>query len=682
LFRPFPHVSARRAALERLMPSIRRRTLSGALATATVIAGGVAAQAADAPLRAPNPAAFDWSGFYVGGHVGYGNGQARVALADPTGRVSGNRFGNSFGGAHLGYNVVLPSRVLLGAEADVSFPNAPDSDDIVANRASRTGIFVEHLNLVSTLRGRLGYVAGDWMAYGTAGLAWSIGRVDRTLNETGEVAEHERKRLGWVAGAGLERHLGSGWSARLEYLYTSLGAIDAAFAPASSYRSTLGLHTVRAGLSYQLGAPGGNPTAFNLPTSGLDVEIHGQTTFIQQGYPGFRAPYSGANSLTPGSQTRNTWTVSAFIGVRLWEGGELYYNPELLQGFGLNGTLGVAGFPNGEAQKSAFLYPRYNTSRLFFRQTFGLGGERETVESDYGQMAGSRDISRVTIQVGKFAVKDVFDNNAYSQDPRTDFLNWSIWAGGAFDYPADKVGLTWGAVAELNQRDWAVRAGYFLIGDSPNSNQFDRAVPSRGGYIAELETRHELFGRAGKLRFTGWLTSSFAGSYRGAVELVAANPGLDATDAIEQIRRTAIKYGFIANLEQSVTDDIGLFARWSWNNGQTEISAFTDIDSSLSGGLSIKGSSWGRPNDRIGLGFALNNISQAHRNYLAIGGLGILIGDGQLNYRSERVLETFYALELAKSTMLTFDYQLVVNPAYNADRGPVSIFTTRVRAAF
>ena len=159
--------------------------------------------------------------------------------------------------------------------------------------------------------------------------------------------------------------------------------------------------------------------------------------------------------------------MSAFLGLRLWNGGELYYNPELLQGFGLSSTVGAAGFPNGEAQKSDFIYPHYNTSRLFLRQTFGFGGEQETIESSYGQMAEKKDISRLTIQVGKFAVHDVFDNNTYAQDSRADFFNWSIWAAGAFDYAADKVGLTYGAIAELNQKTWALRAGYFLIGDKP-----------------------------------------------------------------------------------------------------------------------------------------------------------------------------------------------------------------------
>jgi high affinity Mn2+ porin len=374
--------------------------------------------------------------------------------------------------------------------------------------------------------------------------------------------------------------------------------------------------------------------------------------------------------------------MSAFLAVRLWQGVELYYNPELLQGFGLSDTTGAAGFPNGEAQKSNFLYPHYNTSRLYLRQTFGLGGEQETIESGYGQMADKKDVSRVTVQVGKFSVHDVFDNNAYAQDSRTDFLNWSIWAAGAFDYPADKVGLTWGGVIELNRKDWAARAGYFLVGDEPNSNTFDDALFKRGAYISEVELRYHFLSQPGKMRILAWLHNTFSGSYQEAVDLTLANPGLDATSAIEATRTDRIKYGYVVNFEQTVTKDIGLFARWSWNNGTNEISAFTDIDASLSLGASIKGARWGRPDDRVGIATAINALSKDHRDYLAVGGLGILIGDGQINYQPERVFETYYALSLGKASTLTFDYQNLTNPADNADRGPVHVFSGRLHSEF
>jgi high affinity Mn2+ porin len=348
----------------------------------------------------------------------------------------------------------------------------------------------------------------------------------------------------------------------------------------------------------------------------------------------------------------------------------------------LHATSGAAGFPNGEAQKSDFPYPHYNTSRLFLRQTFGLGGEQEQIESAYGQMAGKVDVSRVTVQAGKFAVKDVFDNNSYSSDPRVHFMNWSIWAAGAFDYPADRVGLTYGVTAELNQKHWALRGGYFLVGNMPNANQFDMNIGRRGGYMAELETRYSIGGQPGKLRFAGWLTETYSGSFRGAVDLVNLNPGLDATDAIVQTRQGRTKYGYIVNLEQAVTDDLGVFGRWSWNSGQNEISAFTDIDASVSGGAVLKGASWGRPDDKIGVGGALNMISRAHRDYLAAGGISVLVGDGRLNYRPEKVLEAYYAWAVYKNTTLTLDYQFLLDPAYNADRGPVSIFAARVHTEF
>jgi high affinity Mn2+ porin len=261
-------------------------------------------------------------------------------------------------------------------------------------------------------------------------------------------------------------------------------------------------------------------------------------------------------------------------------------------------------------------------------------------------------------------------------------MNWSIWAAGAFDYPGDMVGLTYGAVAELNQRNWALRGGYFLVVSRPNTNDFDMELGKRGGYVGELETRYSLASRPGKLRLIAWMHDTMSGGYRDAINLAAANPGLDPTDAIELTRRGRIKYGYVVNVEQAVTDAIGVFGRWSWNNGTNQVSAFTDIDASLSAGTSIKGTGWGRPDDTVGFAGAINAISKDHRDYLAAGGMGILIGDGRLNYRHERVLETYYAISVAKDTTFTLDYQFMQNPAHNADRGPISYFSGRLHAQF
>jgi len=642
-----------------------------------IVALGLNSPVTAADLRLPGlPAQFDWTGLYVGGHVGYARGDARFAIFDPAPQPSTDRFGSLFGGVQAGFNYMLPSHVLLGVEADISFPNYLGEDDRAWSRPRPDGSEVfQKIDYIATARGRIGYLFDRWLVYATGGFAWSQGRFEQVNGDTEDKVL--RMLTGWTVGAGAELAIGAGWSARLEYLYTSLSRADAVLPSGLRVTSAFELQTVRIGLNRKIAPWEPVADADEKSWSGSDRwEIHGQTTYIQQGYPAFRSPYLGANSLTPNAQTRNTWSVSAFLGVRLWQGGELYYNPELLQGFGLHDTTGAAGYPNGEAQKSDFPYQHYSTSRLFLRQTFGFGGEQEKLDSGQNQLSGMVDISRLTIQVGRFAVTDTFDGNSYAKDTRKDFMNWSIWAPGAFDYAADKVGLTWGTTAELNQKNWALRFGYFLVPSESNANNFDTHVFERGEYVLELETRWSLFNRPGKLRTIVWLDSAFAGSYRETLDDPALN--LDIT----QTRQGRIKYGYVLNVEQAVTDDVGLFARWSWNEGKTEIMSFTDIDDSLTFGASIKGTSWGRPKDMVGLAFVTNGLSADHRDFIAAGGLGILIGDGQLNYQRENIIETYYAIALPGSLTFTVDYQLLMNPAYNADRGPVSIFSGRLHAEF
>jgi high affinity Mn2+ porin len=635
--------------------------------------------AADMPVKAPYiRSVLDWTGLYVGAHAGFGRGSSTAVLADPATSTTSNAFGGLIGGVQAGYNYQLPSGMLLGVEADMSFPNYLTSNSVVSSLATVRSDVTEQSDYMATARGRVGYVAGPWLVYATGGLAWAG---ERFLN-TPAIGSNEKTlhtRLGWAAGAGVEYAFAPHWSLRLEYLYSQFGKADITFPSATQYTSSLDFQSPRVGLNRKLDWPGsGNfapKTSLTDPESDR-WEIHGQTTYLAQGYPAFRALYTGPNSLTPAPQAQATWSNSLFLNARLWEGGEVYYNPELLQGFGLNDTVGAGGFPSGEAQKSNFPYPHYNTSRLFLRQTFGFGGEQEEFASGPSQLAGKLDVSRLTIQVGKMAVTDIFDGNAYAKDTRKDFMNWSMWAPGAFDYSADKVGLSYGATAEFNQKQWALRSGYFLMDAVSNSNNFDTKVFQRGEYLVELETRYSLFNQPGKLRTIAWLNSVFSGSYRETLD----NPALNLD--IAQTRIGRIKYGYVINLEQALTDEVGLFGRWSWNDGKTEIMAFTDIDASLSLGVSIKGTRWGRPDDVIGIGGAINALSRDHRDFIAAGGLGPLIGDGQLNYRRERILESYYAYALNKQLTLTGDYQLVINPAYNADRGPVHVFSGRLHGEF
>lgn len=227
-----------------------------------------------------------------------------------------------------------------------------------------------------------------------------------------------------------------------------------------------------------------------------DWSMHYQYTTIDQGHPAFRAP-CGPNSLNPGNRMNETITGTAYIGRTVWEGGALFVNPEFAQGFGLSHTTGLAGFSNGEAQKSGEHMPKLYIARFYLNQTIGLGGEQESVEDDINQVAGTRDISRITLYAGKLAASDLFDANSYAHDPRADFMNWSVWEGGAYDYAADQRGYTDGIAAELNQKEWAFRLRDFLEPKRSNDRNLDTRILQRGGYQAEVEERHNLFGQAG-----------------------------------------------------------------------------------------------------------------------------------------------------------------------------------------
>ncbi len=432
------------------------------------------------PALAADPVAPS-SGFYAGGHVGYMFGNATATLADPIGFATaggGNQISTLFGGVQAGYEHVFPSHLMLGVELDASFTDYMDFSPILSYRFTPVVSANEQLEFLTTLRGRIGYSMGGWTPYLTGGLA--LASIRENLSDTGaglDNATPGNLRLGYAVGAGVDKALDKRWSARFEYIYTALGLSGFSFNPQARYDSQYDFQRFRVGLNYHFGVDGDDKKhdGSNDDRGPGTWEIHGQTTFIYQGYPAFfSAIPDGPQSLPSLGQSRDTWTTSLMLGVRLWKGAELYYNPELLQGFGLADTTGAAGFPNGEAQKSNFPYPRYSTSRLFLRQEIGLGGETEKVESDYdAQISGVKDIDRITIQIGRFAVHDVFDRNVYAREPREDFMNWSIWAAGAFDYAADKVGLTYGVTVALNQANWAIRAGYFLVGDHPNSNVYD-----------------------------------------------------------------------------------------------------------------------------------------------------------------------------------------------------------------
>ncbi len=415
-----------------------------------------------------------------------------------------------------------------------------------------------------------------------------------------------------------------------------------------------------------------------------DADAKFQSTYIWQRHGGFPAAYSGPNSLGPEREPRSyTLTATAFLGARPWDGGELYFNAETISTQSLSGLHGLGGLTNGENQKGGGPNPAVYTARLFLRQTWNLGGGSEPVESAPNQLAGAVDRNRIVLTAGKISLVDLFDNNAYSHDPRTQFLNWAIMAYGAFDYAAETRGYTSGAAIEYYAGDWAFRAGRFMQPKESNGPRLDYSIFAHYGDQIEVEHRHEIAGRPGKLRFLAFRNHAQMGGFQDALDAWRAG-GSVGVPSVAGVRKEQNKTGFGASLEQALNADIGLFLRASRNDGRTETFAFAEVERSLSGGLSIKGAAWGRPGDVVGLGFAQDGLGKAHREYLANGGLGVFIGDGVpppgivYRYAPEEIVEGFYSASVARGFWLSFDLQRARHPAYNADRGPVNFAGLRL----
>jgi high affinity Mn2+ porin len=647
---------------------------------------------------------FDWTGFYFGGHIGYAAASSKWSaslLGGPEPAVSGvidmfNSYdafkgtGSFFHGLQGGYNVMLPSRVVVGVEADVSPPNTIAGNQTFATPLVGEANYSDTLLLSGTARARVGYAFDRWMAYGTGGFAWAYDSLTRTQSvgtpsggsASGGTSEGAFLwRLGWAAGAGVEVPVAGGWTAKIEYLLSDYGAKSVVFpAGAQRFDSDLTMQSVKLGMNYQLGADLGKSDVFSKGPSPLDLDnfsLHGQTTFVGQYALPFNSPYVGQHSLYANSG-RETWDVDFFIGIRPWQGAELWINPEIDQGFGLSGVFGVAGFPSAEAYKVGSSYPYARLPRMFFRQTIDLGGETEKVEGGANQFAGSQTSDRLVITVGKLSVVDIFDTNKYAHDPRSDFLNWVVVDTGAFDYAADAWAFTYGGAAEWYQDKWTFRVGVFDAPAVPNSTDLDPTF-RQFQLDGEIERRYELWDQPGKIAVTGYLTRARMGNFNDAI---AQAQFTGTTADITAVRTYTSKTGIAANLEQQIIPNVGVFARAGWTRGLLEADAFTDADRSLSGGASLSGKLWGRPDDTFGIAGIYNVITQAHEEYFDFGGLTALLGDGQLPHPGpEQIIEAYYGFPI-DAWRVTADYQFIVNPAYNRDRGPVSVVAARLHTQF
>ena len=690
-------MSERRKARIALVP------IAGAAILLVPLVGPLAAADLTAvPLKAPEiPEAYDWTGFYAGGHAGYAWGNSdfsgppgiggSISLAQPLDHF--DEAGSWFVGVQGGYNFVLPNRMVLGAEVDETAPSFPALNGLSIGGTTRFGpeTYSETVLASGTVRGRIGYAPGDWLFYATGGFAWTYNQLTLTNTNTNTTDTPFLWRLGWAAGAGVEVPVAPHWTARLEYLHTGYGDSSVPFANnGQQFVSNFSLNEVRAGLNYQFGNDPLATIAKAPDVQGSDIlNFHGEGTFVWQGYPAFHAPYTGAQSLTPTGQGAETVDAILAVGVRLWQGAEFWVDPEYDQGFGLGNTHGVAGFTSGAAYKLGFSYPYARFNRYFIRQTIDLGGDTLKVDADFNQFAQSETQDRIVLTVGKFYMIDIFDTNKYANNPRADFLNWSIINNGAYDFGSDAWSTTYGAAAEWYQGNWTWRAGIFDMAYTPADVGGNSALgygldPSFNNFelLGEIEYRYKLWDQPGKIKLTGFLIRGRMGNYDEGIALSDAT-GLDVSDAVAEVRAYQSRPGLLLNLEQQVTETVGLFGRAGWADGNVEAWNNTDIDRTVEAGFSFDGKLWNRSGDTIGIGAALNGIASPHIAFFNAGGLGIVIGDGQLPHPGlEQVIEAYYSYAISPSTKVSFDYQYIGNPAYNTDRGPVNVFAGRFHWQF
>jgi high affinity Mn2+ porin len=429
---------------------------------------------------------------------------------------------------------------------------------------------------------------------------------------------------------------------------------------------------------------------------------YGQFTFIASYKLPFSAAYPNRGySLSTDAELSWTGTVTAYVGVRLWRGGEAYFVPEVIAEQPLSNLKGLGGaIQNFELQKNGDVWPQLYRARAFVQQTIGFGGARQEKTSDPMQLGTVVDSRRLVLRLGNFSVIDFLDKNTFAGDLRQQFFNMAFLTYAAYDFAADARGYSWGFVAEAYYDDWALRFGRVAPPIHPNVLPLTFRLDEFYGDQVELEHNHQIAGRSGAVRVLAYRNREKMGRFDDAIAAFKANPAQNASSCPDfsyydppssgppnapdlcWVRKPNIKVGVGLNVEQHITDDIGVFFRGMISDGQTEVYAFTSTDRSVAFGVLGKGSLWHRPADVTGIGVGLGWISQSHADYLRLGGVDGFIGDGTITPATESVLDIFYSVNFLSSAWLSVDYQHISNPAFNGDRGPVDIFGARVHAEF
>ena len=428
---------------------------------------------------------------------------------------------------------------------------------------------------------------------------------------------------------------------------------------------------------------------------------YGQFTYIsswKRSFPALYTNHNGSpNSLLPIPERSFTGTATLYLGARLWKGAEAYYVPELISQRPFSQLRGLgAAIQNFELQKTGQEIPEVYSSRVYLRQTFGLGGERVPAPSGPMQLGTSYDTKRIVLTAGKFSVLDYFDHNAFDIDPRQGLFSLAFLTFAAWDFAADARGYAWGGVGELYWNDWAARIARVTPPIDPNQLPVDFHLGHYYGDQVELEHKNHLFGKDGGVRVVAYRNRENIGRFNDAVAVFQADPQKNATTCTSfnygsqnanapdlcWVRKPNVKTGAGVFAEQYVARDVGVFTRAMYSDGKTEVDAYTATDRSLSVGMLAKGSHWSRPEDVTGAAVNLGWISQPHARYLGLGGIDGFIGDGLIHRGTETALDLFYSVNVGKAFWVSGDYQFIAHPAFNTDRGPLSVFGVRIHGEF
>jgi high affinity Mn2+ porin len=410
--------------------------------------------------------------------------------------------------------------------------------------------------------------------------------------------------------------------------------------------------------------------------------ISGQANFITQWHSNLHSPYQGPNSLPSKAQDATSRVLTLLTGVRLNDTSEFLLDVQETGGHGIGEALGLAGFTNLDVVRNPQLSKSPYLARLIFHQVIPLSRKKSANERNPLSLFKELPERRLEIRFGKFSLVDFFDVNTCTGDSNFQFMNWTVDNNGAYDYAADTRGFTYAAMVEYDDRHWALRFAEALMPKVANGINLDANLGRAQAENVEFELHRQVLAhREGVLRLLGYSNQANMGVYRAAINNFLAGR-TTVPDITAHPLQTTTKYGFGINLEQPLKDWVGLFGRWGWNEGQHESYAYTEVDETLQFGTSAKGQAWGREFDRAGLAFVTNGISRVHQEYLSLGGLGFLLGDGKLSYAREDILEINYTAHVWRGVFASLNAQYIDHPGYNRARGPVFVPALRLHLEF